>query len=80
MRVDNELDVIYVSGPLPGPVGRCIRIRDAIKRYRVVTQPIESVYRPFPGLNPELLSQLPKEIWAKSSDIDTIEKLLENTN
>jgi large subunit ribosomal protein L3 len=32
VKVDNELGVVLVSGPIPGPKGRIVRLQDAKKR------------------------------------------------
>ena len=65
---------MFVKGSIPGPIDGFVKIRDAIKRYRNNIQPPESMFRPFPTLNPELLNSLPREIWAKSTDFDPIDK------
>lgn len=40
MKVDNELGIVLVSGPIPGPKGRLVRLQDAKKR-KAPSQPFQ---------------------------------------
>lgn len=61
LRIDTELDLLFVKGPVPGPKGAHIRVTDARRK-----APRDSVLSlPFPAGTDSALSSLgplPKEI------------------
>ncbi|KAF0467416.1 translation protein [Gigaspora margarita] len=70
LKIDNELNLIYVKGAVPGHKEQFVRIRDAVKKQGAACFPQDYLPPPFPTIAPENLESLPRELIAKSGGID----------
>ncbi|KAL7808883.1 translation protein [Trichoderma gracile] len=58
LKVDNELGVVLVSGPIPGPKGRIVRLQDAKKRKAPALQHREKMRDELSQRQPDLQERL----------------------
>ena len=58
MKVDNELGIVLVSGPVPGPKGRLLRIQDSKKRKAPALQHREKALKELLERHPDSEEQL----------------------
>ncbi|KAL6877871.1 translation protein [Trichoderma longibrachiatum] len=58
LKVDNELGVVLVSGPIPGPKGRIVRLQDAKKRKAPALQHREKARGELEQRQPDLQDRL----------------------
>ncbi|ETS02175.1 60S ribosomal protein L3 [Trichoderma reesei RUT C-30] len=58
LKVDNELGVVLVSGPIPGPKGRIVRLQDAKKRKAPALQHRDKAREELSQRQPDLQQRL----------------------
>lgn len=70
LKIDNQLNLIYVKGPVPGHDEQFVRIRDAINKKGTKCFPPDCIPPPFPTIDSETLKTMPRELVAKSGGVD----------
>lgn len=70
MKIDNELNLIYVKGAVPGVDDQFVKVRDAIKKRGDKIAPADVLPLPFPTIQPEAVKAMPRELVAKTGGSD----------
>ena len=70
MKIDNELNLVYVKGCIPGVDDQFVKVRDAVKKRGDKIAPADVLPLPFPTVDPELVKAMPRELVAKTGGSD----------
>ncbi|KAG0293912.1 54S ribosomal protein L9, mitochondrial [Linnemannia gamsii] len=70
MKIDNDLNLLYVKGAVPGVDDQFIKVRDAVKKRGNKIAPADVLPLPFPTIQPEALKAMPRELVAKTGGSD----------
>ncbi|KAG0081275.1 54S ribosomal protein L9, mitochondrial [Podila epicladia] len=70
MKIDNELNLLYVKGCVPGVDDQFVKVRDAIKKRGDKIAPLDVLPLPFPTVDPKLVKAMPRELVAKTGGSD----------
>ncbi|KAG0213670.1 54S ribosomal protein L9, mitochondrial [Mortierella sp. GBA30] len=70
MKVDKDLNLIYVKGAVPGVDDQFVKVRDAIKKRGNKIAPVDLLPLPFPTADPEAVKAMPRELVAKTGGSD----------
>ncbi|KAF8934596.1 54S ribosomal protein L9, mitochondrial [Haplosporangium gracile] len=70
MKIDNDLNLIYVKGAVPGVDDQFVKVRDAIKKRGDKIAPADVLPLPFPTIQPEAVKAMPRELVAKTGGSD----------
>ncbi|KAG0252577.1 54S ribosomal protein L9, mitochondrial [Mortierella polycephala] len=70
MKVDKDLNLIYVKGCVPGVDDQYIKVRDAVKKRGDKIAPADVLPLPFPTADPEVVKAMPRELVAKTGGSD----------
>ncbi|CAG8525463.1 9900_t:CDS:10 [Ambispora gerdemannii] len=70
IKIDNELNCLYIKGAVAGYAGEIVRIKDAIRKKGVLAFPKDALPPPFPTIQPKVLSSMPRELIAKTGGTD----------
>ncbi|KAF9194306.1 54S ribosomal protein L9, mitochondrial [Haplosporangium sp. Z 767] len=70
MKVDKDLNLIYVKGCVPGVDDQYIKVRDAVKKRGDKIAPADVLPLPFPTADPEAVKAMPRELVAKTGGSD----------
>ncbi|KAF9431087.1 54S ribosomal protein L9, mitochondrial [Podila epigama] len=70
MKIDNELNLLYVKGCVPGSDDQFVKVRDAVKKRGDKIAPTDVLPLPFPTVDPKLVKAMPRELVAKTGGAD----------
>lgn len=70
MKIDNDLDLIYVKGSIPGVDDQYVKVRDAVKKRGDKIAPADVLPLPFPTVDAKLARAMPRELVAKTGGSD----------
>ncbi|KAG0370338.1 translation protein [Gamsiella multidivaricata] len=70
MKVDNDLNLIYVKGCVPGVDEQFVKVQDAVKKRGDKIAPADVLPLPFPTADPKLVKAMPRELVAKTGGSD----------
>ncbi|KAF8934702.1 translation protein [Dissophora ornata] len=70
MKIDNELNLIYIKGCIPGVDDQFVKVRDAVKKRGDKIAPADVLPLPFPTVDPKLVKAMPRELVAKTGGSD----------
>jgi large subunit ribosomal protein L3 len=68
LKIDTELNLIYVKGCVPGFDDQFVKVRDAVKKHGAKRFPSDSLPPPFPTMNEIDFKAMPRELIAKSGE------------
>ncbi|KAJ2960578.1 hypothetical protein NQZ79_g4012 [Umbelopsis isabellina] len=68
LKIDTELNLIYVKGCVPGFDDQFVQVKDAVKKHGAKRFPSDSLPPPFPTINEAGLKSMPRELIANSGE------------
>ncbi|KAK3820054.1 MAG: translation protein [Benniella sp.] len=70
MKIDNELNLIYVKGSIPGVDDQYVKVQDAVKKRGDKIAPADVLPLPTPTIDPSAVKAMPRELVAKTGGSD----------
>ncbi|KAH8555499.1 translation protein [Umbelopsis sp. PMI_123] len=68
LKIDTELNLIYVKGCVPGFDDQFVKIKDAVKKHGAKLFPSDALPPPFPTVTEDDLQAMPRELIANSGE------------